>query len=47
MGGVGEDVLDARIGRKGLDRSEAYICFEARRIGGVLSVMIIECAGGS
>ena len=39
--------MDARIGGEGFDRSEAYICFEAIRLGGVLSVMIIECAGGS
>jgi hypothetical protein len=38
--------LDARIGREGLDRSEAYICFEARRFGGILSVMILEGGGG-
>ena len=47
MGGVGEDVLDARSGREGLERNEAYTWFEVRRLGGVLSVMIIECAGGS
>ena len=47
MGGVGEDVLDARSGREGLERSEAYTCFEARRLGGVLSVMILKCAGRS
>ena len=47
MGGVGEDVLDARIGMEGLERSEAYICFEARRLGGVLSVLILKCAGRS
>ena len=39
--------MDARIGREGFDRSEAYIRVEAIRLGGVLSVMIIECAGGS